>query len=64
MGTDTDQQVPVQVQQNNEVFGDKTIVVVAAAGLHASYVSVKGNVWTWGIGDHGKLGHCNGEPKR
>jgi len=53
-----------RVQQNDEVFGDETIIVVAAAGLHAACVSDKGTVWTWGIGDHGTLGHGNREPKR
>ena len=43
---------------------DETIIKVAAAGLHAACVSVKGTEWTWVIGDHGKLGHGNREPKR
>ena len=46
------------------MFGGETIIVVAAARLHAARVSVKGTLWTWGIGDHGRLGHGNREPRQ
>ena len=35
------------------------IIMVAAGGLHSVALEATGNVWTWGFGKSGQLGHNN-----
>lgn len=39
------------------------IVKVAAAGWHSLALSAEGDVFSWGIGDGGRLGHGDDEPR-
>ena len=46
LGNCTDQQMPVCVQENDEVFGAEKIITVAAAHQHVACISDKGTLWT------------------
>jgi len=44
-----------------EVFRGVQIVMVAAGGYHSVALGTEGSVWTWGIGNQGRLGHNDEE---
>ena len=38
-------------------FGGARVVAAAAGGEHSAAVTEDGALWTWGCGEHGRLGH-------
>jgi len=51
--TDRDHLVPTEIP----FFRDKKVVRIAAGCDHSAVVTSHGNVYTWGFGQHGALGH-------
>jgi alpha-tubulin suppressor-like RCC1 family protein len=49
-GTNTDSYVPIQVSGLNNV------VAIAAGVYHTLAVTANGNIYSWGLNDHGQLG--------
>jgi len=54
-----DRDVPVEVGETR--FGGARIVYAAAGDYHSGAVTSEGRVFTWGVGDFGRLGHGNEE---
>lgn len=44
-----------------ETLRGKDIVDVAAGGAHSACISARGELYTWGKGRYGRLGHGDGE---
>ena len=42
---------------DNESFQGEKIKHVSAGGIHSTAVSINGNVYSWGCGSDGRLGH-------
>ena len=51
-------------QISQESFSNQEIKAVSAGGIHSSAVSRTGNVFTWGCGSDGRLGHPEAEGHR
>ena len=49
---------------SQESFSNEEIKAVSAGGIHSSAVSKTGNVFTWGCGSDGRLGHPEAEGHR
>ena len=67
-GHDDDQDYYVLTPRVLEDLSSKGVLSVSANAYHTAFVTKTGEVFTWGYGDYGKLGHGDGNdqetPKR
>ena len=61
-GNEDDQLAPRRVPA--AVFNGERVVMVAAGFAHTVGLSEAGHVFTWGLGEHGRLGHGDEESQR
>ena len=54
-GNRQDQLLPKKV----EAFAGRSVIAVSTGAYHNLALTAGGNVWSWGNGGFGKLGHCD-----
>ncbi len=55
LGDQNSRYIPTLIPKEN--FGGASIIYVSSGGIHSSAVSKEGQVFTWGCGSDGRLGH-------
>ena len=56
-GDTTIRLVPTKI--THEAFANANMIAISAGTFHSMALDDQGNVWTWGDGGHGRLGHGN-----
>ena len=62
MGDHESRYTPVLVEPSH--FNSEHVSVVCAGGIHSTAATSEGNVYTWGCGSDGRLGHPEGQGHR
>ena len=65
-GQEKDELVPRLVEMSTETLAEKKVVGAAAGGNHTAALTPDGELFTFGCGDRGRLGHreTEKEPER